>query len=671
MKLGDPVSTLPLVGPFYESKLKKLDISSIEDLLHHVPSRYLDFRNTQNISSVSPSDIVTIKGSVKSIINQYTRSGKKIQIAQIVDNSGKITAVWFNQPFLIRTIKKDQELSLAGEIGWFGRNIAIVSPEYEQRDAKIHTERLIPIYPETARLSSKWLRGKINYAHKAVGGQIKEHLPDKITKKYNLYKLPKAIKSVHFPQDLKSAGLARRRLAFDELLVFHLTSLKRKRLWEKHKVVYDLSVENDNVNNFIESLPFTLTKSQTKAVDEILSDLKRDIPMNRLLEGDVGSGKTVIAAVCCLVSFLNGHQAVIMAPTQILAEQHYQTLKTVFSKYKLRIALVTSAGVKADLGKSDIFIGTHALIHKKADFDKVALVVIDEQHRFGVKQRAKLVKDVKGKRKAPHVLTMTATPIPRTIALTAYGDLNLSTLDELPKGRAPITTWIVPKKKRLSAYDWIKSEINEKKAQVFVVCPLIEESDKELMQQVKAATKEYERLSKIFNNHKVDLLHGRLKIVEKNKILSKFKQGKTDILVSTPVVEVGIDIPNATIMVIEAADRFGLAQLHQLRGRVGRGSKKSYCMLFTDNPSKKVSARLLAMKRETSGFKLAEIDLKLRGPGEIFGIKQHGFPELKIASWQDIRLIKNTKLVAQDAIDNPKVYQKLHKRLKAYEIAPN
>ncbi|KKU09031.1 MAG: ATP-dependent DNA helicase RecG, partial [Candidatus Woesebacteria bacterium GW2011_GWB1_45_5] len=385
-------------------------------------------------------------------------------------------------------------------------------------------------------------------------------------------------------------------------------------------------------------------------------DLSDKVPMNRLLEGDVGSGKTAVAAIAAFAAFANGFQTVIMAPTQILAEQHYATLNELFKDYKVRLSLITSSTKKSDLGRADVFVGTHALIHKKISFSNIALVVIDEQHRFGVEQRAHLVK----KSGTPHVLTMTATPIPRTIALTTYGDLDLSVLTEMPKGRDKITTWTVPPQKRQSAYGWIKKQLAGSKSQVFIICPLIEESEKETMEGVKAATEEFRNLKSIFSHFKLGLLHGRLKAKEKEKVLGNFRNRKIDVLVSTPVVEVGIDIPNATVMVIEDAERFGLAQLHQLRGRVGRGNKKSYCLLFSKI---KYSRRLAAMEKTHSGFELAELDLKLRGPGEIFGTRQSGFAELKVASWGNYELIRETRDLAENIMENPSKFPLVAARL--------
>jgi ATP-dependent DNA helicase RecG len=405
-----------------------------------------------------------------------------------------------------------------------------------------------------------------------------------------------------------------------------------------------------------------------KAIEEIFQDLSQKTPMNRLLEGDVGSGKTVVAAAGAFAAFVNGYQSVIMAPTQILAEQHYKTISQLFEPFKARVDLITGHEKKESIGKTDIFIGTHALIQKSVKFENVAFIVIDEQHRFGVEQRKFLTEKAGKRKKTPHVLTMTATPIPRTIALTVYGDLALSVLNELPKGRQKITTWVVPPEKRDGAYDWIQKQITTEKIQAYVVCPLIEESETETMKEVKAAKGEFERLKKRFKKLRLGLLHGKQKAKEKTEILTQFKNGEIDILVSTPVVEVGIDVPNACIMMIEAADRFGLAQLHQLRGRVGRGEKKSYCLLFTDSETEKTTKRMEAMKTTHSGFELAELDLQMRGPGDIFGTKQHGVPDLKIATWSDSLLIKETRKVAEEAIQKRDQYEKVFVKIAEKEI---
>jgi len=674
MELNSPVSALPLVGPAYARRLEKLEIKTINDLLHHVPHKYLDFSLSSPIAKTQHGETLTVKGEVTSIKNIYTRYGKKIQIATVADKTGEITAVWFNQPYLLKNIYIGESIALAGKVDWFGRKKALISPEYENVSGKLrslHTGRLVPVYPETAKVSSKWIRGKVAFAFEALAQKLEEFLPEKVLDENAFLNLRDAIYAVHFPDSLESAQKGRVRLSFDELLFLQLKSLYRRSEWRQNTAVHQLSIDKKIFETFIKSLPFDLTASQKTAISELLEDLGKGEPMNRLLEGDVGSGKTVVAAAGAFASFINGFASVIMAPTQILAQQHFDTLETIFSPFKIRVSLITSAGVKKDLGNSDIFVGTHALIHKSVKFNNVSFVVIDEQHRFGVEQRAHLIQKSGKKKKAPHVLTMTATPIPRSIALTLYGDLDLSILRELPKGRKPITTWLVPPQKREAAYAWIKQQIKTRGIQTFIICPLIEESQIETMKQVKAATAEFEKLQEVFSDLKVGLLHGRQSMKEKNEVLSAFKNGKIHILVSTPVVEVGIDVPNATIMVIEAGERFGLAQLHQLRGRIGRSEKKSYCLLFTDSKSSKVHARLDALRGGMSGFELAELDLKLRGPGEIFGLRQHGFPELKIASWQDAELIKKARGTAQEATNNPDKFPKLISILASQNIAPN
>lgn len=662
MNLENSVASLPKIGPFFARMFEKLGVRTIENLFYHVPSRYLDYSLVTTINKLRADEIVTIHAKIISIANIFSKRGIRMQIGSVEDTTGKIMVVWFNQPFLIKTLYPGRLISLSGKVGFFSRKLCLNSPDYEILDSEegetFHTGRFVPIYPETAGLSSKWIRTKIRDAFNFA--LIDDYLPQDLLTKFGFVDFKEAIRQVHFPKDLKEVEEGRRRLAFNELLNLQLKSEFRKLNWNKNKVKNKISVDHSAIQPFIKSLPFNLTESQNKTIDEILKDLNRDLPMNRLLEGDVGSGKTVVAAVGAFASFLNGYQSLIMAPTQILADQHYQTLKKLFEKFNIRISLITSSVKKMELGRSDIFVGTHSLIHSKVDFNKVAFVVIDEQHRFGVEQRQHLVK----KTGTPHVLTMTATPIPRTVALTSYGDLDLSILKEMPKGRQKINTWVVPETKRVKAYEWISSQITVHRSQCFIVCPLIEDSESETLADVKSVTSEFEKLKKIFAKQKLGLLHGRLKVKQKDEILEDFRSGKIDILVSTPVVEVGIDIPNATIMVIEAAERFGLAQLHQLRGRVGRGTKQSYCLLFSNFHSGTSYRRLKAMEKFQSGFELAELDLKLRGPGEIFGTAQSGFPELKVASWSDIELIKAAKDVAVDIIKNPKKYPNLVSRLK-------
>jgi len=671
MTLETPIENLPLIGPAYAKRLKRLAIVSLGDLLYHFPFRYIDYSLVSPIGRLQAGETVSIRGEVISIKNEYTRGGKKIQKAVIADASGEIQIVWFNQPFLVKTIIPGQTIGLSGKVDWFGRSLVLVSPEYEilkdgekEKQETIHTARLVPVYHETYGLSSKWLRSRIAPLVKKYVPGLKEFIPPQIKKKYGLVEFNQALTDIHFPKNQKTVQKARQRFAFEELFFLQLAALQRKKKWQKHQLAFKFRLDQGKILEFTASLPFELTRAQKKVLREIFADLEKDKPMNRLLEGDVGSGKTVVAAAAIYIAYLNNNQSALMAPTQILANQHYQTLNQVLSPLGVKVALLTAAKRKTISG-FDCLVGTHALIHKRAKFKKLGLVVIDEQHRFGVEQRGKLIK----KNKAPHVLTMTATPIPRTIALTLYGDLDLSLLDEMPPGRQKIKTWVVPPQKRAAAYQWIRKQIKGKRDQAFVVCPLIEESQHETMQSVKAVTSEKGKLEKeVFPDMKLGLLHGRLKSKEKDKVLNKFRQGKTDILVSTPVVEVGIDIPAATIMLIEAAERFGLAQLHQLRGRVGRSGQQAFCLLFSETRSKKSVKRLKALETLTAGSKLAELDLKLRGPGEIYGTQQHGFFNLRVASFSDLKTIKKTRKAAESIVNQISDYPSLQARLKQYTI---
>lgn len=669
MNLQTPVAQLFMVGPTYAKRLDKLGIKTLEDFIYHFPFRYDDYSLVSKIAQVQAGETVTIKGKVISIKNEYARSGRKLQKAQITDGTGKLEIVWFNQPFLIKTIKVGESYSFSGKVDWFGRVLTMTSPEYEMlKENTIHTGGLIPVYPETYGISSKWLRSRIAPLLEQTLPSISDFLPEKITRTNNLLNLTQAMHWIHFPTTKTQSQQARQRLAFDELFLIQLAGLKRKKNWQKKTLSHKFFIDQEKILEFTRKLPFPLTDAQKRCIREILTDLNKDQPMNRLLEGDVGSGKTVVAAIAVYVAFLNGYQTALMAPTEILAQQHFQTLNQLLAPLGITINLLT--GSKHPVSSiqhlaSNLTIGTHALLYNRASFDKLGLVIIDEQHRFGVEQRGKLAQ----KGESPHILTMTATPIPRTIALTLYGDLDLSVIDEMPPGRKKIKTWVVPTIKRESAYNWIRERVKDTDEQAFIICPLIEQS--ETLQSIKAATFEFNNLSKkIFPDLRLGLLHGRLKSKEKEETMSKFRQGETDILVATPVVEVGIDIPQATIMMIEAADRFGLAQLHQLRGRVGRSEKESYCLLFTEMPEGKIIQRLKAMERTHLGMELAELDLKLRGPGEIYGTAQHGFPDLKIASFADLDLIQKTRQAAESVIDQLEKYPVLQAKFEQFTSQP-
>lgn len=688
MNLQTAVAQVGRSFKLYSRRLEKLGIKTLEDLLYHIPFRYEDYSLISKIDKLQAGEIVTIQGTVVDIKNNYTRNFKTLQKAKIADETGAIEVVWFNQPFLTRSIQKNDQISLSGKVDWFANKLSLQSPEYEflTKEKTIHTGRLVPVYPETRGVSSKWLRRQIYKTLSEFKKNLIEHIPDSIIADNSLMRLKDAIEQIHFPDSLEKVELARKRLSFDELFLLHLSSTHRKSIWRKTLTsnLYLITSYKKQIEEFWKKLPFTLTNAQKRVVGEIFKDLATNKPMNRLLEGDVGSGKTVVSAIAMFLSYLNGFQSVLMAPTEILAQQHYKTISQLLSPFGVKVSLTTGSikynvssskykkkihNTKYILHDTDVLVGTHAVLQKNIKFNKLGLVVIDEQQRFGVEQRA----IIRTKGKNPHLLTMTATPIPRTIALTMYGDLDLSILDEMPFGRKLIKTWLVEKEKRMSAYAWIEKQIKSTKSQAFIICPFIEES--ETMQTVKAAAKEFENLRKVvFRNLKLGLLHGKLKSKEKDDVLEKFRDGKIDILVSTPVVEVGIDIPNATIIVIEASERFGLAQLHQLRGRVGRGNKQSYCLLFSESKSPQTLQRLKAMEKYSVGAELAELDLKMRGPGELYGTMQHGRNMLKIASFSDFELVEKTKIIAQNLFPDldkyPLLKQKLN-TLNPQQVSPD
>lgn len=683
------ISKLAGIGDYYSHKLKRLEIKTVEDLIYHFPFRYDDFSQVSAIGEIREiGEKTSIRGVVWDIRNIRTRSGKFITRVTITDDSGTIDVIWFNQPYLTKTIKPGTQISLAGKIEIDGRRYKMLSPSYEiirnqaipgvqsyshpRRDQSredqgetLHTGRLVPVYPETEGVTSKWLRTKIAKFLPEYLETQEDFLPEDIIKRQNLKSLNWALSKIHFPENLEEIKTARDRLSFDELFLTQFIAQQRKKDWQSKRHAPKMEIDKEKITEFVGNLPFKLTNAQSRTIREILTDLSKSTPANRLLEGDVGSGKTVVAAIAAYVSFLNGFETLIAAPTEILAFQHEKTLDQLLSPYGIKVGIWTGSKKQ----KGVVTCGTHALLSSFKPEKQVGFVTVDEQHRFGVAQRAKLfLQD--SKKLSPHLLTMTATPIPRTLALTLYGDLDLSVLDEMPLGRLIIATFVVPNHKRNDAYKFIEKQINEGR-QAFIITPFVEPS--ETMQSVKAATQEFEKLKTIFSKRgtnpevqtyghprgvrgrgvRLGLLHGRLKSKDKEKIIDDFKGGKIDILVTTPVVEVGIDVPNATVMMIESAERFGLAQLHQLRGRVGRSIHKSYCLLFTDSQSEMSIKRLKSMEKVHVGFELAEIDLKMRGPGEIFGLRQSGFTQLKIADITDEVLISRaqneaTRLVESD-----------------------
>jgi len=667
-KLDTPIQYLKGVGPKIAKLLRKLGVETIEDLIYFFPRAYEDRTNIKQIAALQPSDFEVIRGEVISVHHQLTRNRFSVLKAVISDRTGSIQAVWFNQPYLEKVLRKGMKLFISGKVEFSSFEAAL---QLSVRDFEVDTgmnPRIVPLYPLTEGLYPKKLRSIVETALRDCLDEIEDRLPDDIRKEHRLAELQKSISNLHFPERMSLVEPARRRLAFDDFFVFQLgLGLRRKMIKSKKGIVFN--VDGRVLGDFKKSLPFDLTSAQERVLTEILSDMASPHPMNRLLQGDVGSGKTVLAAIASLVAIRNGYQAAIMAPTEILAQQHAEKVDRLLGGWGVRLRLLTGSVNRKQIAKSnqqqaDLFIGTHALIQEKVGFDKLGLVIIDEQHRFGVLQRAKLVK----KGLIPDVLVMTATPIPRSLALTLYGELDRSVIDEMPPGRTPVKTYFVSENKRGGAYEFMRERVKEGR-QVFVVCPLVEESEKV---DLKAAMDEAERLKKdIFPELKVGLMHGRLKSEEKDRIMKDFKSGRIHILVSTTVIEVGIDIPNATVMVIEHAERFGLSQLHQLRGRIGRGADQSYCFLIAEAKSPEAKTRIKAMLDSNDGFKIAEVDLRLRGPGDFYGTRQSGLPIFRVADIiRDEKILREAraaafKLIAEDLDRARNIWQSQGKKAKS------
>jgi len=669
--LNSSITELHRVGKTTAKILKKLGLNTVQDLIFYLPFRYDDFTKTSLINDLQPNTMVNIIGTVELIQNK--RSFKRrmyLTEALISDDSETIKVIWFNQPFLTRTIKVGDRLSLAGRVSETHNQITMISPHYEKiySPELIHTKGLIPNYHLTENLTQKQIRFLIKQIIPLVN-KIPEWLPIDLRQRLKLVDLKTALQKIHFPQNQDDISRARQRLSFAELFLRQLKAQLIKRELKSRRAP-TINFQEKTTKEFVNSLPFKLTDAQRKAAWEILQDLTKPTPMSRLLEGDVGSGKTLVAILALLNTALGGHQAVLMVPTEILAEQHYQGISKLLKNYKINIGLMTGNKKPADYQKLDIIIGTHALIQKNIKFNNLALAIVDEQHRFGVEQRKKLLDFNSDVNKTPHFLSMTATPIPRSLALAIYGDLDISIINQLPANRKRIITKIVIENQRTTTYQFIAQQIKAGR-QAFVICPLIDISDKLGIRSVK---QEHEKLDKdIFPELKVGLLHGKLKAKEKEKIMANFLANKINILVSTSVIEVGVDVPNATMMLIEGADRFGLSQLHQFRGRVGRSEHQSYCFLFPSNEeltNPKTIERLKAMTKYHDGFSLSKIDLKIRGAGELYGTNQSGFPELQIASLFDYELIKKAQNEASALIKTDPEFERyplIRKKLGEWE----
>jgi ATP-dependent DNA helicase RecG len=736
--LNTNIEELPKIGTAYAKKLKKFGIKTVQDLLFCFPARYDDF-----------SEIISIKDAKQKIGETVCVQGEIIQIeeknsfkkwmslteATIQDQTGEIKAIWFNQPYLAKSLHENDFVCLAGKISLYKEGILLNNPVHErineigENEELTHTGRIVPVYAETRGVTSRWLRYVIKPLLYRFCEQIQESLPEEIVKKNKFLPIQEAVWQLHFPESFEHADAAKARFSFEELFLIQLNVLKEKiKLMQKKSPACPMDA--DLMKKFTDSLPFQLTDSQKKCAFAILKDLEKPVPMSRLLEGDVGSGKTVVGTMAALNVVKCKHQVAFMAPTEILAKQHFKTITELLKNFDVKVGLLTGKDARiakitdvghlevfevskksllGDLenGQIDIVVGTHSLIQKGVNFKDLALVVLDEQHRFGVEQRDHLIKN---KKLAPHLLSMTATPIPRTLALTVYGDLDLSLIDEMPANRKKIKTIIVEPSQRKDAYEFIKKEVAGGKG-VFVIFPRIDSVATKLkeaearrdpfsdsyprtglgktfgsfavqnykvpslaslaMNEVKALKEEYEKLSKeIFPDLRITMLHGKMKAPEKERIMLDFKKGEIDILLSTSVIEVGVDVPRATIMMIEGAERFGLSQLHQFRGRVGRSDMQSYCFLFTTSPDQLNRKRLKALVDSSNGFELAQKDLEIRGPGSLYGTQQWGIPDMAMQGLSNIFLVEKTRAAAKEILEKDselKNYPQLKERLKQFE----
>ena len=672
--LRQPVTILKGVGPKIGEQLAKLGAKNIRELLYIFPRRYDDYTLMKPISKLQYGEQVTIIGAIWETRARRTRTNQIIVESVISDGTGSVKASWFNQRWLVGKLKAGMQIVISGKVEQFLGRPVFNNPEWEPLDIEpLRTRRIVPVYPLTKGLSSYKMREIMRAAVTRWAPRVPDPLPPALRQRLKLVNLTEALAQTHFPDRQQTLHNGRRRLTFDELFLLQLGMQASRRDWQSQPGI-PIPTDESALVLFRKQLPFEFTGAQQRVVKEIAADMADGVPMNRLLQGDVGSGKTVVAAAALLLAAKAGYQTAMMAPTEILAEQHGQGLDKLLTPLGLRLALLTGSAPAAEkeriyaalaAGEIDVLIGTHALIQEGVVFKNLALAVIDEQHRFGVDQRQAL-RD-KGtppgeEKRNPHLLTMSATPIPRSLALSLYGDLDLSILDEMPPGRQEIKTRWLATRERERAYAFVRGQI-KKGRQAYIIYPLVEESDKI---EAKAAVEDYERLQKeVFPDLRVGLIHGRLKSAEKESVMRAFYEGEIDILVSTSVIEVGVDVPNASVMLIEGANRFGLAQLHQFRGRVGRGEHQSYCLLISDAESGVAEERLSALEKTNDGFVLAEKDLEIRGPGEFFGQRQSGLPELQMASLLDMELLELAQKEARALYEtDPDLTQPEHQLLR-------
>lgn len=665
MGIKDDITAIKGIGPKKAGILRNLKINTIEDLLHYYPRDYEDRRELKTISSLSEGETALIQGKIMLIVkSRYGYSKKRTIKLLVADNSGSIEVIFFNAAYIEKSLKKDVEYRFYGKITEHAGRLYMAHPEFSLADKDV-TKGIFPIYPLTYGITQgemrKWQMQALEFAD-----GLTDYIPEAIIINNRLCSLEYAIKNIHFPKDILRFKEAKYRLVFDELFLLQIGLLAiKKRNQKSGGIRFNKEI---CMKAFTDKLPFEMTDAQKRVISEIENDMESEKVMNRLIQGDVGSGKTAVAAACIYKAVKSGYQAALMAPTELLARQHYSSLKASFEPFNIKVDLLTGSmnkndqdRVKTDLinGKTDLLIGTHAVIQPDVNFNRLGLVITDEQHRFGVNQRGSLCK----KGDNPDILVMTATPIPRTLAAILYGDMDISVIDELPPGRKPVMTITVTENKRDFAYEFVRKEVRAGR-QAYIVAPLIEES---MVLNAVSATGLFEELKEKFNGQKVRLIHGDMKQSEKDKIMEEFYSSEIDILVSTVVIEVGINVPNATVMLIENAERFGLATLHQLRGRVGRGEHQSYCILVTDTEKTGLAKeRAEIMKKTNDGFIIAEKDLELRGPGEFFGTRQHGLPELRLANLsKHLRILETVRNEADMLLEeDPDLSASEHKNLK-------
>ena len=643
------------VGPARVEVLNKLNLYTVRDIVEYFPRTYEDRGTYKKIGELVDGETTTFKAVLASSVNE-TRIRKNMTIYKAIakDDTGSIILTWFNQPYVKKQLKTDGEYAFYGKIKNTLGRIEIQSPVFEEIGKEKNTGRIIPVYPLTNGITQNVFRTIVENATNEMKNKYLEVLPEWVRVQNNLVDINYAMKNIHFPDTLQDFEKARYRLAFEELLVMQLGLLRFKITGEKNYEGISFN-KDEKMNELLSTLPYKLTNAQMRVWREIDNDMKSEKSMNRLVQGDVGSGKTVVATLAMFKAVRNGYQATLMAPTSILARQHYEGISKMLKPFGIIVELLTGDVTKKNKtlildrlksGEIDILIGTHALIEDNVEFKNIGLVITDEQHRFGVRQR----KILSSKGQKTDTLVMTATPIPRTLAIILYGDLDISIIDELPPGRQKIDTYAVRRNLEDRVNNFVKKEISAGR-QAYVVCPLVEESEE--MSGVKSVTEQLEYYKKVFDEYRVEMLHGKMRPKEKDEIMTRFKNAEIDILISTTVIEVGVDVPNATMMVIENAERFGLAQLHQLRGRVGRGKFKSYCILKYDSKSDIVQKRMDIMQKTNDGFVISEKDLELRGPGDFFGTKQHGLPEFKIANlFVDVPILKKAQVVANTILED-------------------